>query len=565
MAVNEKRIKEALVACNYITADDIKKAEEEAKRRRVSIVDYLIGANLITKDLLGQAIAESFGVQYADLNSNPPSRDQVLKLPEEFSKKYRAVIFERGKKTITITTDDPSQPGLKEDAARLLAEKAIPALQKEVPEIVIAYSLPEDIDAVLLHYRKALQVRFAEIVRSGRQFAPEVIEQIFEDAIVYRASDIHFEPHGEEVVIRFRIDGVMHEASRINKEYYDKILNLIKVRARLRIDEHFSAQDGAIRYVRQNREVDMRVSIVPTIEGESTVIRVLSEYIGGYALADLGLSARDQSVIEESANKPFGMIIISGPTGSGKTTTLYSVVKMLNKPEVNIMTIEDPVEYKLADVNQVQVNPQTNLTFAKGLKSIIRQDPNIILVGEIRDRETAEIAVNAALTGHLLLSTFHANDAATTIPRLLDMGVEPFLLASTLEVVVSQRLVRKICESCRYSEAIKSSELGKRFPQAMQYFSDDPITLYKGKGCSACNGAGYKGRTAIFEIIDISPEMRELIVKKPTVSEIWKLARSQGAHSMYEDGIEKVKSGVTTIEELHRVAAPPEYTNMLKR
>ena len=266
-------------------------------------------------------------------------------------------------------------------------------------------------------------------------------------------------------------------------------------------------------------------------------------------------------MITTAAKKPFGMILVTGPTGSGKTTTLYALVKILNKIDVNIMTIEDPVEYKIMGINQIRVNTQTNLTFAKGLRSIVRQDPDIILVGEIRDKETAEISVNAALTGHLLLSTFHANDSATAIPRLLDMSVEPFLLASTLEVIIAQRLVRKICSNCRASKQVSIATIKKLLPEAEQYFVGKTINLYHGKGCEVCSGSGYKGRTAIFEIIQINKELKELILKNPSTNQIWEVARRYGSRSLFEDGIDKVKNGVTTINELLRVAEPPNAPN----
>jgi len=256
------------------------------------------------------------------------------------------------------------------------------------------------------------------------------------------------------------------------------------------------------------------------------------------------------------------MILAVGPTGSGKTTTLYSILKLLNTPEVNISTIEDPVEYKINGVTHIQVNPDTNLTFSRGLKSIVRQDPDIIMVGEIRDLETAEIAVNAALTGHLLLSSFHANDAAATIPRLLDMEVEPFLLASSLELILSQRLVRRICQHCRYSYSEKKTGLAKIFAVADNPFLDDKTTLYKGKGCGNCRHTGYKGRTAIFEFIQITPQMKELIVKSPSSSQIWQLALEQGARPLFADGMDKVKNGISTLEEIFRIADPPyNYKN----
>jgi type II secretory ATPase GspE/PulE/Tfp pilus assembly ATPase PilB-like protein len=295
--------------------------------------------------------------------------------------------------------------------------------------------------------------------------------------------------------------------------------------------------------------------VVPTLDGEKIVIRLLSEYVRDFTMADVGLSERDQHILQENADRPFGMILVIGPTGSGKTTTLYALLKNVATPDINVTTIEDPVEYKISNINQIQVNEATNLTFAAGLRSIVRQDPDVILVGEIRDIETAEISVNAALTGHLLFSTFHANDSATAIPRLLEMGVEPFLLASTLNLVIAQRLARRLCNKCRYSYVVKKAELKKSFPLAEKYFKGkDSITLYKGKGCNACNHSGYTGRIALFEFLQVSREMQDLILKRPSTQEIWDLAARQGAMSMFADGVEKSKAGVTTLDEVMRVA-----------
>jgi len=546
--MKEEKIKDILIGGNYVTAEDIKKAEEYAKNYHTSISDYLVGKKIISRDIIGQAIAEFFKVPYADLNSYQPSREQVLKIPENIAKDYRVVIFKEDKKSVSTTTDEPARENLLGELKKIFGGK----------KITISFSLPEDINAMFVYYRKALETRFAEIVKKQKKVAPEIIGQIFEDALAYHCSDIHFDPQEKEVVVRFRIDGVLHEAGRILKEYYENILNRIKVQARLRLDEHFAAQDGAIRYKTDTGMVDMRVSIAPIIDGEKIVIRVLSEYIHSLSLVDLGLSPQDEKTIERAINKPFGMILVTGPTGSGKTTTLYALLKILNQSDMNVTTIEDPVEYKIIGANQIQVNPQTNLTFARGLRSLVRQDPDIILVGEIRDQETAEIAVNAALTGHLLLSTFHANDAATGIPRLLDMGVEPFLLSSTLELIFAQRLVRRLCESCRYSKSFSREEMKKLFPEAVDYFPERTVTLYQSKGCESCSNTGYRGRTAIFELIDITPELRELILKNPSSREIWELAKKQGRNSLFEDGLQKVRNGLTTVEELFRVASPPE-------
>ncbi|MCX6779857.1 MAG: GspE/PulE family protein [Candidatus Magasanikbacteria bacterium] len=438
MKIEDKKIKEVLLQGNYITDDDVKKAEAATKGEEGKFLDYLLSQEIINKDLLGQAIAESDN---------------------------------------------------------------------------------------------------SDIIKQQKRIAPEIIEQIVDDASAYRASDIHIEPQDKEVIVRFRIDGVMQEAGRIPKEYYGNILNRIKVQAMLPIDEHFSAQDGAIRQVKGDKSLDMRISILPTLNGEKVVIRLLSQYVRSFSFADLGLSEHDQKLLLTASNKPFGMILVTGPTGSGKTTSLYALLKLLNSPDVNITTIEDPVEYKMPGINQIQVNAQTNLTFAKGLRSIVRQDPDIILVGEIRDKETAETAVNAALTGHLLLSTFHANDAATAVPRLLDMGIEPFLLASTLEVLIAQRLVRKICDKCRYSVNSSKEEIKKNISEdASKYFTGKHIVLYQGKGCESCGHTGFKGRTAIYEFIEVTPELEELILKNPSTAQIWKIARAQGSVTLFEDG-----------------------------
>lgn len=559
MKFDDKTIKEILLKENYITEEDIRNAEDFAKTHHVSFIEYLLQENLLTKDLLGQATAESFNVPYADLNSALPSAEQVQKIPEEIAKKYRAVIFSEKKGKIVVATDNPKDAKLLPELEKLFAGK----------KLSIAYSLSEDIDASFVHYQKPLETRFSKIIENKGRIAPEILEEIFDDALIYHASDIHFEPQQSNAVVRFRVDGVLHEAGRIPREYYENIINRIKVQSSLRIDEHFAAQDGSLRYEKDGTVVDFRTSIVPTVEGEKVVLRVLSAYVQGFSLGDLGLSLEHQALLERAAAKPFGMILSAGPTGSGKTTTLYALLKLVNSPDINITTIEDPVEYKMLGVNQIQVNPQTNLTFAKGLRSIVRQDPDIILVGEIRDEETAEIAVNAALTGHLLYSTFHANDAATAIPRLLDMGIEPFLLASTLEVIVAQRLVRKICDNCKYSQQKTASDFNTPQLKAMlPYFSakggsisggeDKSITVYEGKKCEACGHTGYKGRTAIFEFIHITPEMQNLILHSPSTQEIWQLARKDGSRTLFEDGVEKVKTGVTTLEELLRVAEPPQ-------
>lgn len=545
MGIDDEKLKEILIRENYVTKEDVAKAEAQTGKEGIALVAYLLREEILNKDLLGQAVSEYFKVPYADLNSNMPSKEQILKVPEKIAREYRVVLFKESDSDTTIATDDPVREGLSDMLTKEFKTKC-----------TIAYSLTEDIEAAFMQYAKTLETRFQKIIESSGRVAPEILDEIFADAIQLRASDIHFEPRTKEVEVRFRVDGVLHEAGRIPRDYYENVLNRLKVLAHERIDEHQAAQDGVLRFERDGKSVDMRSSVVPTVDGEKVVLRILSSYVQGLVLGDLGLSAEHEKKIRAAADKPFGMILVTGPTGSGKTTTLYALLKILNGQDVNITTIEDPVEYRMEGVNQIQVNPQTSLTFAEGLRSIVRQDPDIILVGEIRDNETAEIAVNAALTGHLLLSTFHANDAPTSIPRLLDMKIEPFLLSSTLVVVVAQRLIRKVCESCRVSLPISDPVWAESMKKSAVHLVGTK-TLYHGKGCPACGGTGFKGRIGIFEFVEVTPELQQLILKNPSTREIWDLARSQGAVSLYEDGIEKVKAGVTTIDELLRVAEPP--------
>jgi type IV pilus assembly protein PilB len=543
------KIKALLLQGNYISEAD-STAAEAAAHDTTDYIDYLIRADLLSKRLLGQALAEAYKLPFADLDTNPVAKEMVNQIPEEVARPSRVVLVKTSDDTVSIATDTPENVDQK-------------ALKKLFPDkkLSFAYTLPEYIDTAFEAYRRPLETRFSEILKSGQRIAPEIVDEIIKDALGFKASDIHFEPRAENVEVRFRVDGTLREAGILPKDYYDNILNRIKVESGMRIDEHLSAQDGAMQRNPDNHPVDLRVSLVPTVEGEKIVMRVLGAYVQGFTFADVGLEDAHREIMERSIAKPFGMILTVGPTGSGKTTTLYALLKVLNKRDINITTIEDPVEYKMAGTNQIQVHEASDMTFARGLRSIVRQDPDVILVGEIRDQETAEISVNAALTGHLLLSTFHANDAATAMPRLTDMGVEPFLLASTIEVIIAQRLVRKICSRCRYSlPASKAiSDLRITGLQLNDYFKPDD-NVYGGKGCNVCSNSGYQGRMPLFEIIEITPEMEELMLGSPSSREIEQLARRQGSKPMFDDGIAKVKNGTTTLAEVLRVVSPPAAT-----
>lgn len=547
MQTDEKRVLEILVKEKYLSQEDLNVALVESKKTRSSVLRYLLQENYISNDLIGQAMAEYFAVPYADINSNPPAATQILRISENIAKKFNVILFSEKENEIVLATDNPADKNLVEKLKFIFPGK----------KLSVAYGLSEDIAKCFNAYKKNLSVRFSSIMEGKEKVAPELVMEILRDASDLNASDIHFEPASEETLIRFRIDGILQEVGKISKQYYENVINYLKIRSVLRIDEHRSAQDGAIRFENEFGEIDVRISIIPVVNGEKIVMRLLSKNISGLSIENMGLSEKDQDILKASIRKPFGMIVVSGPTGSGKTTTLYGLLKYMNNTEINITSIEDPVEYIIPGANQIQVNVETKLTFAKGLRSIVRQDPDVILVGEIRDKETAEISVNAALTGHLLFSTFHANDAAATIPRLTGMGIESYLLSSTLELIVSQRLLRRICEKCRYSEPI-SSEYVKSFPSKFAASLKGVSNVYKGKGCDSCNGTGYKGRIAAFEIIKVTTEMQELIIKNASAREIWELARKQGAHSMFEDAMEKAELGITTFNEVFRVTPPQE-------
>jgi len=382
----------------------------------------------------------------------------------------------------------------------------------------------------------------------------ELVDSLIKHAQELRASDIHIDPQNDSVRIRLRIDGVLQDLQKVSKGIHQEIISRIKILSDLRTDEHQAAQDGRFRLSLPGQPLlDVRVSIAPTYHGENAVLRLLSDQAQDFTLDTMGFSARDQAKILRAAHRPYGMILVTGPTGSGKTTTLYSLIKLLNTPAVSIVTVEDPIEYAIDGIEQIQVNARTELTFANGLRSILRQDPDIIMVGEIRDRETAGIAVNTALTGHLLLSTLHTNDAATTLPRLIDMKIEPYLIASTVNLAIGQRLVRQVCPDCKSQHPLTEAEY-KSLSEILPPKSLKKGEMFsKGVGCDQCNNTGYKGRLGVFEVMVIDDAIREAILRKGQASELRQLAVAQGMTSMVEDGLSKAKAGLTSIEEILRI------------
>jgi type IV pilus assembly protein PilB len=393
-----------------------------------------------------------------------------------------------------------------------------------------------------------------ELAQGGALSIIALVSYLIEEAEESRSSDIHIDPTFDNLQIRVRTDGVLRDAYQFPKHLHAEIVSRIKVLARLRTDEHQATQDGRFRHIltTEMEFVDIRVSVVPTYHGETVVMRLLSDKAEGFNLETLGFSLSDQKKINKAIRRPNGMILATGPTGSGKTTTLYTLIKMLNAPEVSVVTIEDPIEYAINNIKQIQVNSRTSLTFANGLRSILRQDPNIIMVGEIRDAETANIAVNTALTGHQLLSTLHTNDAATTLPRLLDMGVEPYLVASTVNIAIGQRLARKICLGCKELVDLTPTQIESlatlKLPNSIVLEK-----VYRGKGCALCLQSGYLGRLSINEVLVADDDIREAILQKRSSLELKQIACCNGMTTMMEDGFHKVAQGLTTIEEVLRI------------
>jgi type II secretory ATPase GspE/PulE/Tfp pilus assembly ATPase PilB-like protein len=394
-----------------------------------------------------------------------------------------------------------------------------------------------------------------ELKRGSEISIIALVDNVINHAVHSRASDIHIDPIEVGVRVRLRIDGVLIDSHTLPQSVHHEIISRIKVLAGLRTDEHQAAQDGRMRHrVSETEEIDVRVSVVPTYHGETIVMRILASRKGEeYTLEDFGFSHTDREKILAAVKRPSGMILATGPTGSGKTTTLYTLLRMLNNSEVSIVTIEDPIEYAVSGIKQIQVNARTGLTFALGLRSILRQDPNIIMVGEIRDAETAGIAVNTALTGHLLLSTLHTNDAATTLPRLLDMGIDAYLVASTIAVAIGQRLVRRVCSDCKEEVVVSAVRAEALATLPLRKKITEGEIFYRGKGCESCQGSGYSGRLCVNEVISADDDVREAIMREASSNEIKKIAIANGMTTMLDDGVEKARAGLTSIEEILRV------------
>lgn len=536
----------------YLEDQDLDAVLEEARSDGVTFGFKLVEKDLISDDNLGRLVADHLKMRFVELSKVVIDKKYLNILPESVAEKNKAIVFDAGEDMVKVATCLPDN--------RIFLEMLKHKIGKDLD---VFYATERDMESALRNYKKELQVVFEDIFKNGTEskdttdsFVTNLVRMLIEYAYKDNASDIHIEPEEEYSIVRFRIDGILSDVLKVPKAYHQQVVTKIKVDSKLRTDEHLSAQDGKMQYLIGSEDLDIRVSIVPVTDGEKVVMRLLSENNRQFSLADLGMSQSDLEKVKNGFEKPYGMILSTGPTGSGKTTTVYAILKILNTRDRNISTIEDPVEYEVEGINQIQVNTKTNLTFANGLRSILRQDPDTIFVGEIRDSETAGIAINSAMTGHLVLSTLHTNNSATTLPRLIDMEIEPFLVSSTVNVIVGQRLVRTICEKCKVSVDKTKKELQEKFNETdvvKVFGKTTKIRVYKGKGCPVCHMSGYVGRVGVFEVLEVNDEIRDLVNKKADADLITQKAVEMGMTTMLQDGLLKVQNGLTTIEEVLRV------------
>jgi type IV pilus assembly protein PilB len=557
MKINDEFLKKILVDSDLVSKGDFNLAEKESKARSKPIEEIILEKGLVSDEELGKLIADEIGIPFINLQKVKIDKSVLDIVPEIVAKEQGIIVFQRTREGLEVAMSNPENLEIQEFIEKKTGEKVIPH-----------FAAKRDIIATLKYYRKEIKEEFEDLIgKSIEEFekadtrAPQslpitkIVNLILNYGYENRASDIHLEPYAQKTVLRYRIDGVLHDVLNLPRDIHDFLVSRIKILSKLRTDEHDSAQDGHFSFGTQEEKIDVRVSIVPIEEGEKIAIRILAEKTRGLDLEGLGLRARDLKILEENIKKSWGMILVTGPTGHGKTTTLYAILKVLNKREVNIFTIEDPIEYDIEGINQIQVNPKTNLTFAEGLKAMVRQNPDIIMVGEVRDEETAKLAVNAAMTGHLVLSTFHATDSTTTLVRLLDMGIEPFLITSTVNLIIAQRLIRRVCPKCVESFEVSFAKISKILSKDLAFkFSKgkEKIMIFRGRGCPLCQQTGYLGRVGIFEILEMTQPIKELVIEKADAQTIREKAQKLGMVTMIEDGLQKVEEGITTLEEVLR-------------
>ncbi len=569
--LNQNTLLQIIKEANLFDPDELKEIKKQTELKKVKLEEYLLKERLLTEELLYKTIASYFKIPFIDLEVRFISPDILFLIPEPVAQAHEVVAFEKQNEKLKLATLDPENLETFEFIKR-----------KTNLDLEIYLTTPSSLATILKQYRKGLELEFKELEeKSTKIFEDKRLEKLAHDLPIVRivntfleyaifegASDIHIEPGEKQIIVRYRIDGILREVMSLPSILQAGLVARIKILANLKIDEHRLPQDGRFKITTPQYKVSFRVSIIPVLDGEKIVMRLLVENGKMLSLEQLGLLSDPLEIIKRNISKPHGMILVTGPTGCGKTTTLYTILNLLNKPEVNISTIEDPIEYRIPHINQSQVNPKIGFVFATGLRALLRQDPDIIMVGEIRDSETADIAVNAAMTGHLVLSTLHTNDAVTALPRLLDLGVLPFLIASTTNLIIAQRLIRKICPHCRVSynlekktitalkkqlnlEILLTSLIREGVVNKDQDFSS--LLFFRGNGCKYCRNEGYKGRTGIYEILEITKEIGELIMQRATTDNLREATKKQQMLTMLEDGFIKAKEGITTIEEVLRV------------
>ncbi len=570
---------EFLLDKNFLTKENLIKARAEATTSHRNLFDYLVSEKYLSEEDLTRARGLFFNLPYVDLRTKVISKDILAIASRDTIKTYKLIPFEKDNEVLKVALTDPSDLGALQALEFLGQENSF-----RVELYITSYSSFQQASARAGEITKEVTQALDEVVEKEKaaEFkkqqvskstfvvdqkltdeAPisKIVDVIIRHAIEARSSDIHIEPSEEDLRVRYRIDGVLHSSLILPKSVHSAIISRVKILANLKIDEQRLPQDGRFHVNLESKPIDFRVSTFPTVVGEKIVLRILDKSTGAPTLEELGISGRRLKAVKDSILKPHGMFLMTGPTGSGKSTSLYSMLSILNKPGVNIVTLEDPVEYFIDGVNQAQIRPEIGLTFASGLRSILRQDPNIIMVGEIRDRETAELAVNSALTGHLVFSTLHTNSAVGAIPRLVDMGIEPFLLTASLNLVAAQRLVRKICDKCRTeakpTEAIEKvirDQVASVDPEELAGIDMKNLKVFIGRGCPVCGNTGFKGRIGIYETMVISKGVQGLINDRQPAIKIQEYAiKEEKMVLMQQDGVLKALMGLTTVEEVVRV------------
>ncbi len=561
MSLPLEKLKEILVSEGYVNEASFDKIAVVAAKKGESVEIALVKAELIKDEMIGEAMSKFYKVPFIDLKEENIQDDLLEMIPEVVARAQGAVVFAKTLEGYNLATTNPNNFDFIKHVD-----------QSSDGRVSVYYATPLGMLEAFKSYKNNIFKNVVDLIENYKVHNDEssvvsLVNQFLEYAYDNNASDVHIEPMSDETVsVRFRIDGILNEVVRYPAEMHDKIIFRVKIMSHLRTDERDATQDGRFEYKKENMEFDVRVSILPITNGENIVFRILSEKTKKIQLEDLGLNEIDILKVKRAITQPYGMILVVGPTGAGKTTTLYSLVQILAALPISIVTVEDPVEYTIDKVQQVQVNIKKNITFANGLRSIVRQDPDVIMVGEIRDNETASIAVNASMTGHLLFSTLHANDAATIFPRLFEMGIEPFLVASSVNVVIAQRLVRKVCPHCKMNypktaadiPALVALQETPQFLQVMKTFFPkkklEDIKLYRGTGCKVCKHTGYLGRTAVFEVMEVNDDLRALIGTKTSSSLIENKAEEGGMIHMFYNGLVHLFNGTTTFDELESLS-----------